>query len=154
MALHYGDSTEPGQVDTAAVSAEMDATIKALNDGWYALSDKWVLMFTPEQSAAADARFQSLRGLIDTLDTTTRNYVLTDGGPFLTPEAAWASFIDGANQVTAGLTQLGGFVAKWSLTPTLQRIGSDVGGYVKSVGFGLGAATIGLGLAWFFGRGR
>lgn len=123
----YGDF----KLDVPTIVAQMDQATWALKSAMDKLP--WAVMFTSELAMAADARVQSLQGLIRDLDVggVAREHVFfpLEGQ---TSEQAWATYREVAEYVQNGIKQLGGFVSQWSLTPTLSRIASDVKNEVKT----------------------
>lgn len=120
-------------LDLQAVAAQMDSTVSQLRAAWSQLQIKVLgtTWFQTDQQAAAIDRLNSIRGIIDTLDYTTRSYVLTLGGPFGSQDAAWNAWCSGAADAADSMNELATFLGEWSLSATLVRMAREVKKEIK-----------------------
>lgn len=133
MRVAFADAGAP--VDVAALVQQMDNTVAQLWEAWNQIDDKFVIMLTQGQAAAAQARIDSLAALIRDLDVggVARQHVFFPlAGQ--TQGEAWLTWVDTANYVRGGLQQVGRFISKWSLSSVLPRIAEDIGDTASSTG--------------------
>lgn len=143
------------EMDVQQIVGQMDMVVGQLRIAWAGLNAQRPWMFTPGTAAAAQARFDSLRGLIDDLDVggVARQHVFfpLEGQ---TENDAWTTWKDTAEYIRNGLNDLGAFIGRWGLAATIGRIGEDVKDQFKSTGLMLAAVAVGVGLLALTSRAR
>lgn len=124
-----------GALDVQATVSQMDAAVAQLRSAWDSLNSKFSVQWTQGLVDAENARFNSLKGLIDDLDVggVARQHVFfpLEGQ---TQDEAWQTWQDTAEYVRQGLNDLGTTIGNWSFTNVTQQIGSQVGDNLKGLG--------------------
>lgn len=126
----FGDSS----LNVPAIVGEMDQVTWALKSAYErARGFSPPLMWSSEQVNAVSMRLNAIAGLIRELDVggAGREHVFFPL-PGQTSDEAWSTYKRIAEETKASLAQLGQFVSKWSLMPTLARIGGDVASEFKT----------------------
>lgn len=129
MIVYSGYGGDP--IDVQATVAQMDDAVYKLRATWNQIDSQFAVLFTSEQAAAVNARLKSLKGLITDLDAggVARQHVFFPL-PGQTHDEAWQTWKETTEYVKQGLADLGGFIGKWSLGPTLARIAEEAGGEI------------------------
>lgn len=150
----YGSFGDSSAAQVIGRTAEMNTTLAQLRAGIQQLADKQrtTLSASTSVSQAIYARLGSLTGIVNTLDYTTRLYVITPGGgPFGTQDAAWAAWQSGAQDVSNGISEVAQTLGEWSLVSVVEDIGDKAGDYFKGVGTVAAVGVAGLAALYFLG---